>query len=392
MTGSAMSSATTDDARAQSAAMNKGPPGVLQQVKPEPLVAPEVDLRDFSFMPLDVLRLRDSELAGHPDPEVFRSNVLSWCVAWHQIPAATLPDDDVTLARLLGFGRDIKGWKRIRASGGLRGWVSCSDGRLHHPVVADKAREAWRGKLMQRWRTEAARIKKHNQRHKLDGEAAVSVPEFEDWLSLGCPQGQALHVPEDKDPSPRKVPEETPSKGQREGQGQGQGQGDLIVSPAEPAEPPKPPAPPPPEPPPAPPAAVAAATTRGSRLSRDWLLPKHWGEWALADSPHWTPDIVRRIAENFRDYWVAKSGKDATKTDWEATWRNWCRSDLTQRQFGPARPGSAPPIDTEARNDEARRLLGFKTRGRPAAASADPAQPTRSVPPLLIAATDESPS
>ena len=30
--------------------------------RPEPLVPADVDLRDFPFMPLDVLRLRDSEL------------------------------------------------------------------------------------------------------------------------------------------------------------------------------------------------------------------------------------------------------------------------------------------------------------------------------------------
>jgi hypothetical protein len=29
--------------------------------------------------------------------------------------------------------------------------------------------------------------------------------------------------------------------------------------------------------------------------------------------------------ETFRDYWCAKSGKDATKLDWQATWRNWLR-------------------------------------------------------------------
>lgn len=28
---------------------------------------------------------------------------------------------------------------------------------------------------------------------------------------------------------------------------------------------------------------------------------------------------------NFRDYWTAKSGKDATKLDWQATWRTWAR-------------------------------------------------------------------
>jgi hypothetical protein len=27
----------------------------------------------------------------------------------------------------------------------------------------------------------------------------------------------------------------------------------------------------------------------------------------------------------FSDYWRAKAGKDSTKLDWNATWRNWIR-------------------------------------------------------------------
>ncbi len=193
---------------------------------PAPMIAPEIDLQDFAFMPLDVLRLRDSELAGAPNAEVFRCSVLSWCVSWHQIPAASLPDDDTQLARLLGFGRDTKGWKKIREAGGLHGWVRCVDGRLYHPVVAEKAVEAWNAKLAQRWRSEVSRIKKHCQRHKV----TVNVPDFESWLSQGCPQGQPLPVPEDKPTEDSgqggDVPKENHSKGQ--GEGQGQGQGDLV--------------------------------------------------------------------------------------------------------------------------------------------------------------------
>ncbi len=73
--------------------------------------------------------------------------------------------------------------------------------------------------------------------------------------------------------------------------------------------------------------------SKGTRLPKPWALPKSWGEWALGDSPHWTPDIVRRLAEGFADHWHSKAGKDATKTDWEATWRNWCRGPIAQRQY-----------------------------------------------------------
>jgi hypothetical protein len=203
----------------------------LSDQLPEPLVPAEVDLRDFAFMPLDVVRLRDSDLAALESPDACWAAVLLWCASWHQVPAASVPDDDRVLANLAGFGRVVREWQKIR-DGALRGWILCSDGRLYHPVVAAKAMDAWRSKLEQRWRTEAGRVKKHNQRNQLIGTPdEVHMPDVDRWIALGCPQGHALHVPGDNGdvspgttPSrPQFVPRETPSKGQGEGQGQGQG-------------------------------------------------------------------------------------------------------------------------------------------------------------------------
>lgn len=81
-------------------------------------------------------------------------------------------------------------------------------------------------------------------------------------------------------------------------------------------------------------AAEAAPTTptkKGTRLVDNWQLPKAWGEWAMAEYPAWTAEIVRLEAAKFADHWHAKAGKDAAKLDWEATWRTWCRSDICQR-------------------------------------------------------------
>jgi hypothetical protein len=94
------------------------------------------------------------------------------------------------------------------------------------------------------------------------------------------------------------------------------------------------PLPAPPAPPPPPPAAEAAST-RGTRLKADFVLPQAWGNWALAKYPHWTADIVRAIASKFKNHWIAKSGKDATKVDWKATWENWCDSGITQGENPP---------------------------------------------------------
>jgi len=63
---------------------------------------------------------------------------------------------------------------------------------------------------------------------------------------------------------------------------------------------------------------------RASRLAADWFLPMEWGEWAISEGMD--RDAVRVQADRFKDYWLAKAGKDATKLDWQATWRNWIRS------------------------------------------------------------------
>ena len=148
-----------------------------------PLVGKDVDLRDFGYMPLDVARLRDSELAATPNAEAFRCSVLSWCVAWHQVPAASLPDDDASLARLLGFGRDVKGWKKIRASGALRGWIKCSDGLLYHPVVAEKAIDSWDSKRKHNYGKCCDRIRKENKRREKSGLPQLGFPTFDQWNS-----------------------------------------------------------------------------------------------------------------------------------------------------------------------------------------------------------------
>lgn len=107
-----------------------------------PLVPAEADLRDFHFMPLDVARLINSDLVAIATGDEFRAAVILWCKSWHQVPAASLPNDDRMLAHLAGYNRDVKGWAKVREIA-LKGFVLCDDGRLYHPVVAEKAREAW---------------------------------------------------------------------------------------------------------------------------------------------------------------------------------------------------------------------------------------------------------
>ena len=188
-----------------------------------PLTPADCDLTDFAFMPLDVARLRDSELASNETPEACWAAVQLWAASWHQIPAGSVPNDDKWLAKATGYGRIVKEWMRVR-EGAMRGWVECTDGRLYHAVVCEKAREAWKAKVEQRYRTETARVKKHNQRH----HTKYITPEFEVWLSLGRPTGQHLSVPEDTGKDPGDNPGDMASKGQGEGQRQGQGDSTSV--------------------------------------------------------------------------------------------------------------------------------------------------------------------
>lgn len=122
---------------------------------PAPLVPAEVDLRDFGFMPLDVRTLLTSTLwiKAKKDPRVAHAAMSLWCESWHQVPCASLPDDDEVLADLARC--DEKEWKRVKERA-LTHFVKCADGRLYHRTVAAKALESWKAKIAQRDRTKKA--------------------------------------------------------------------------------------------------------------------------------------------------------------------------------------------------------------------------------------------
>ena len=127
----------------------------MSEELPAPLVPAEVDLRDFGFMPLDVRTLLTSTLwiKAKKDPRVAHAAMSLWCESWHQVPCASLPDDDEVLADLARC--DEKEWKRVKERA-LAHFVKCSDGRLYHRTVAAKAVESWKSKVAQRERTKKA--------------------------------------------------------------------------------------------------------------------------------------------------------------------------------------------------------------------------------------------
>ncbi|WP_171907303.1 DUF1376 domain-containing protein [Burkholderia plantarii] len=106
---------------------------------PNPLTPADCDLTGYRWMPLDVVRVIDSDTFGLSTGDEFKTAFRLWAKSWLQVPAASLPEDDRLLAHLAGL--DLQRWKKQRAIA-LRGWILCSDGRLYHPVIAEKAIEA----------------------------------------------------------------------------------------------------------------------------------------------------------------------------------------------------------------------------------------------------------
>lgn len=112
---------------------------------PDPLVPPECDLRSFPYTPLYRARLFGSRFHATVSDAGWRAGVTVWLKSWDQVPAGSLPSDDVLLCRLAELGRDLRQWKKIREEA-LHGWVECSDGRLYHHVVAELVLEAWKSR------------------------------------------------------------------------------------------------------------------------------------------------------------------------------------------------------------------------------------------------------
>lgn len=145
---------------------------------PPPLTPPDCNLQVFRDMPFDVGRFRDSDLMTHADPEAIVAAILLWGAAWHQVPAASLPDDDRVLARYAGYGRAVDKWLEVRA-GALRGFVLCADARLYHRTLAEKANAAWDSRLKYEWAKAGDRHRKAQR--QLPEDERSDFPAFEDW-------------------------------------------------------------------------------------------------------------------------------------------------------------------------------------------------------------------
>lgn len=155
------------------------------------------------------------------------------------------------------------------------------------------------------------------------------------WQSR-CPYCAAETAPPDPVPPPRDTPpgpaappesppklpetpashDETPRTSAQEGIG-GEGIGEEKASPSKPRK-------------------------RGKRIPDDFRVTPDMVDWARERCPH----VDGRVeTEKFINYWRAKSGRDATKLDWVATWRNWMLNAAERAPRAPNRAAARSTTD-----------------------------------------------
>ena len=274
---------------------------------PDPLTPPYCDLRGYEYMPLFGQKLFGSNLYAECTDEEFRAALKLWWEAWQQCPAGSLPAADHALARLADYGRDLKGWARIKQNT-LRGFVLCADGRLYHPMLCEAAVKAYELRLKSDKRRETDRKRlqawREEQRKRDSGDE-------------GNGSGGGSETPsETHDDTPTETADETrfnqgvetPNVGcRREGKEE------------EKKEKQEPPIRPPSDAPP-PAAPTRTREARGCRLPDDWQpTPAD-----VAFASDLGLDVSASAAE-FRDYWHGVPGAKGRKLDWSGTWRNRCR-------------------------------------------------------------------
>lgn len=142
---------------------------------PAPLVPAEVDLRGLEYMPLFGNHLFGSEFNAAATDGEWRAAVTLWWAAWNQVPAGSLPGDDIALCRLADLGRDLKTWRRLKARA-LHGFVECSDGRLYHAFVCKQALIAWDKRVKERERKAQWRAARRGRDGPGDGDKAPDKP------------------------------------------------------------------------------------------------------------------------------------------------------------------------------------------------------------------------
>lgn len=292
---------------------------------PDPMTPPDCDLRGYEYMPLFGQRLFGSTLYAECSDEELRAALKLWWEAWQQCPAGSLPASDQAIARLADYGRDIKGWAKVKERA-LHGFVLCADGRLYHPMLCEAAVKAFELRLksdrrretdrkrLQAWR-DAKRTREEGTKDS-DGNGGGNAPDtrFETRFKPRVETGNVGGRREGKEEEKERPPVHPP----------------IAAADAPPL----------------------AAPTRG-REAMGIRLP---GDWQPSPSDAaFASDLgldAATSAAEFRDYWHGVPGAKGRKLDWPATWRNRCRDRAARL---PQRAGQR----RETPSEERRRKLGI---------------------------------
>lgn len=187
-------------------------------------------LSNHEWIPLYINRLMASDFVAHAIADGRRGDIgtalLLWVGSFKEDPAGTLPDDDVRLAQIAGFGPDVAGWRAVRP-GALYGFVpveisGAAPGRkrrLAHPVIAEIAHDMHRRKKGRDQAREASRLSSLRNRVRIKLKAmgwpqstwesrtvveAVSI--FLDQANLYCTDENVSVAMQEAVGIPREVP------------------------------------------------------------------------------------------------------------------------------------------------------------------------------------------
>jgi hypothetical protein len=296
-------------------------------VLPEPLTPPDCDLAGLDWMPLDVLRLKGSGIAETEDAEAFRCAVLLWCAAWHQVPAASLADDDRELAKHAGLGRNLPRWREVKEEA-LRGFKLSSDGRRYHRVIAEKALEAWVERLQFRKRSAIGNAKRYGKTAAPEAFDA-SIAEAKSYLEALRSKGSRFTAPSGSREGLLKRSEVTGTGTDKKTETlRASGKETRPVgSPGSGKE--KLPAPKP---------KAKAKAGEGSRLPVGWYAKPDERQYAVLLG--FSAEEIDGIEEEFRLWWPAQPGAKGRKADWSLTWKTWCRTERKRKDEREKRAGA----------------------------------------------------
>lgn len=90
--------------------------------------------------------------------------------------------------------------------------------------------------------------------------------------------------------------------------------------------------------------ADAPSAKRGQRIPADWEPSDADVDFAVQRRVNWREEL-----ETFRDFWLSKSGADACKLDWSATWRNWIRRSRQSVKPVPQAPAKSKTLQAVER-------------------------------------------